>query len=100
MGSLLSKLLQLGIVASLSDTEAFVNKVSGVIERYQQDPEKAEQLARGLAEYLQDVRANINLQSSIKSAISDLDFPDNEKIDELTKAIRELTDELRQQKEK
>lgn len=98
--SLITKLLQLGIVASLTDKEAFVNKVSGVIERYQQDPEQAEKLARGLVEYLQQVNANINTETSIKNALSGVDLPGSDKIDELTKAIKDLTHELRQQKEK
>jgi len=100
MSRLFSKLLQLGIVASLHDKDAFVEKVSGVIERYQQDPEKAEKLARSLLEYLQQVNTNINTESSVRNALSDSNLPDSEKIDELTKAIQELTNELRQQKEK
>ena len=100
MSRLFSKLLQLGIVASLHDKDAFIDKVSGVIERYQQDPEKAEKLARGLLEYLQQVNTNINTENSIKNALSDADIPDSGKVDELTKAIQELTHELRQQKEK
>jgi hypothetical protein len=100
MRSLFSKLLQMGIIASLHDKETFISKVSGVIERYQQNPEQAEKLARSLAEYLQQVNTNINTETSIRNAISGMDFPDNEKVDELTKAIQELTRELRQQKEK
>jgi len=51
-------------------------------------------------DYLEDTKSNINLETSIKSAVSDSDFPDKSRIDELTQAIKNLTQELQQQKEK
>jgi len=90
MQNLFSQLLRLGIIISLSDREAFVSKVSGIIERYEKDPEKAEKWAQSLVEYLKDTRANINLESSIKSAVSGFDLANNENVEELTKAIMNL----------
>ncbi|MDZ4845131.1 MAG: hypothetical protein SH857_06225 [Chitinophagales bacterium] len=100
MQNLFSNLLRLGITVSISDRETFVSKVSEVIEGFNKEPEKAGKWAKAILDYLEDTKSNINLETSIKSAVSDSDFPDKSRIDELTQAIKNLTQELQQQKEK
>jgi hypothetical protein len=100
MRDIFSTLLRLGITASISDREAFVNKVSEFLEGFKQEPEKADKWAKALLDYLEDTKTNINLKHSIQSAVAGSDLPDKQKIDELTQAIKELTRELQQMKEK
>ena len=100
MLNLFSSLLRLGITVSVSDRETFVNKVSEFIEGLEQKPENAERWAKALADYLEDTKSNINLENSIKNAVSNANLPDNEKIEKLIDAIRELTHELQQHKAK
>lgn len=100
MQKLLAGLLRLGITVSVSDRETFVNKVSEFLEGFEQEPEKAEKWAKALLDYLEDTKSNINLESSIKNAVSGSDLPGEKKIDELTQAIKALTLELQQSKEK
>jgi len=92
----IKNLLALGITMGLSDREAFVKKVSGLIEDYQKDPEKAEQWSEGIVKLLEEVKDDFRMQRNISSSISD-SLP-KESIAELTKAMQELTKELQQQK--
>ena len=94
MRDLAKTLFGLGITIGLSDRESFVNQVSGIIQEYQKDPEKAGKWAERVITYLETVKDNINMQSAIKGAMADSPLPDKERIDELTNAIKELTKEL------
>jgi hypothetical protein len=98
MSDILKTLLSLGITAGLSDREAFVREVSGLIHEYQQDPEKAQKWAKALVEYLETLRNNINTESVIKSAMSGSHLPDKSQVEKLTVAIEELTKELQEKK--
>ncbi len=89
-------LLALGITMGLSDRETFVKKVSGLLEEYQQDPEKAEQWSKGIVKFLEEVRDDFRLQRNIRVSIAD-SLP-KEGVDELVKAMKELTHELQKQK--
>jgi uncharacterized protein YegL len=92
----IKNLLALGISIGLTDRETFVKKVSGLIEDYQKDPEKAEQISQGIVNFLEEMKEDFRLQRNMRSAISD-SLP-KENIHELVKAMQELTKELQQQK--
>lgn len=94
MSALLKDLIKLGITAGLSNREAFVKKVSGIIEEYQHNPAAADKLANGVADYLQQWGEDLRMQSAIRGSISDANLPDKDSIQELTKAIKKLTDQL------
>ena len=100
MSDLINNLLNIGITAGLSDREAFVKSISELIQKYQEDPQKAGKVAKAVTTYLEQVRDNINTRESIKKAVSESDFRDNEGVAQLTRAIQELTAELRAMKEK
>ncbi len=87
----------MGITVGLSDKEAFVKKVSEYIQAYQDDPEKAELWAQHAVNYLEQMRDGIRTQSSVEQSIEKA-LPNKEKIDELTVAIKQLTEELQKQK--
>lgn len=94
--SAFKNLLAAGITLGLSDREAFVKKLSGVIEAYQEDSGKADKWAEALAKYLEELKDDIRMQKNIKTAASD-NLP-QENIEQLTKAVQDLTTELQQQK--
>ena len=98
MGDLINTILNIGITAGLSDRDNFVKSVSGIIEKYQDDPARAEKLSRALIDYMEQMRNNINTRNSFKSAITDADFANKENITELTLAIKELTSALQKKK--
>jgi hypothetical protein len=98
MSNLVKSLLSLGITIGLSDRETFVKKVSGVIEEYQADPERAEKWSRGFAEYLEQLKSKFQLENTISSSISDAGLPKKETIEDLTRAINKLTEELKHSK--
>ncbi|MDB5282730.1 MAG: hypothetical protein JWO06_1805 [Bacteroidota bacterium] len=100
MKDFVKTLMGLGITVGLSDRENFVKNVSELIQKYQDDPEKAEKWSRAAVEYLQGVRDNINMQSALKSAVADGGMADGKSVQELTDAVKELTHELQQMKDK
>jgi len=98
MNDLMKSLLNIGITVGLSDRESFVKSVSGILQEYEQDPQKAEKLSKALANYLEQVKNNINNENSIKAAVTDAGLPDRKNVTELTLAVKELTNELRRLK--
>jgi hypothetical protein len=95
MKDLVQSLFNIGITVGLSDRESFVKSVSGILEEYQCDPQKAEKLSKAFADYLEQVKQNINSQNSIKSAVTEAGFADKKSVAELTLAVKELTNQLR-----
>ena len=98
MQDLAKNLLAIGITIGLSDRDAFVKKVTGLIEEYQQDPEKAEKWAKTIIDYLEQMKDEIRMQRVIKSSMGGSDIPGKQDVEELTKAIRELTIKLQEKK--
>ena len=90
----------LGITVGLSDRETFVKHVSGFIQEYQKDPEKADQWAKTAVNYLEGVRENINVQAAVKSVLDDQPAPDKKQIEKLTSVIEELTKEIKNMQHK
>ncbi|MBP6730681.1 MAG: hypothetical protein KA149_01405 [Chitinophagales bacterium] len=89
-------LLAIGITLGLNDRDAFVKKVSGLIEDYQQNPEQAEEWAGNLAKWLETLKDDIKLQQNIKTGVAE-GMPKAE-IEKLTAAIQQLTTQMQQQK--
>jgi hypothetical protein len=98
--SLFGTLLRLGIISSISDREAFIHKTSQLIERYYDDPEAAERLAKGVAMYLEDMKDNINMRRAVRNSLDKSDVATKEDIEELHKMLKDLTTEIRKQKKK
>jgi Holliday junction resolvase RusA-like endonuclease len=94
MGDMLKNLLAMGITFGLSDRDAFVDKVSGVIQNYKDNPEEADKIAVGVVNYLEELKDNIRLQSSIKQSVNNSNLAQKEDIDNLIKAIKDLTTKI------
>jgi len=95
MKDFVKSLLSMGITVGLSDRETFVKQVSSVIQQYQDDPEKAEKWTNAMVAYLEKVGDNINLQNAIKGAMEGSGVADKSSMEDLTKAIQQLTEELK-----
>jgi hypothetical protein len=95
MKDVIKSILGIGLTIGLSDREGFVKGVSDALQEYQDDPQKAEKWAKAIADYLEQVKNNINTDQVIKSAVSGTGMADAQKVAELTRAIEELTTELR-----
>lgn len=95
--SLFSTLLRLGIISSLSDREAFINKTSQFIERYYDDPEAAERVAKAIAAYLEDLKNNMSMRRAVRSSLRHSEFATKEDLEEIQKMLEDLMAELRQQ---
>lgn len=91
MGEILKNLLAMGITFGLSDRDAFVDKVSGIIQNYKENPEEADKIAVGIVNYLEELKDNIRLQTSIKQSVNSSNVAQKEDIENLIKAIKELT---------
>ncbi len=98
MANFVKDMLALGLTIGLSDREAFVTKVAGLIEEYQNDPEKAEKWAGAIVDYLEEMKENLRMQNNISSALGG-NLADSDKIDRLTNAIDTLTEQLKKQQE-
>ncbi len=98
MQHLMKNLLAMGITIGLADRNEFIKKVSGLIEEYQENPEKAEKWAQGLATYLEEVKEDIRLQRNITNSFSN-DLPGKRNFEQLTKALHDLTNELQLKKQ-
>jgi len=94
MGDMLKNLLAMGITFGLSDRDAFVDKVSGVIQNYKENPEEADKIAVGVVNYLEELKENIRLQTSIKQSVNNSNLAQKEDIDNLIKAIKDLTTKI------
>lgn len=96
--SLMKNIFAMGITIGLSDRDAFVKKAAEYIQSYQDDPEKAEKWAAALVNYLEEMKDNIKLQNTISASVKGANIPDKDSIEELTKAVKQLTDELQKNK--
>ena len=94
MKDLLKDMLAIGLTIGLSDRETFVTKVSGIINEYQEDPEKSEKWAKMLTQYAENMKEEYRLRKVIGNSISDSHMPTKNDIDDLTRAIEKLTDAL------
>jgi len=98
MSGILKNLFAMGISAGIADKDAFVEKVSGLIQEYQNDPEQAQKWAEALVNYLGEMKDNIRLQNNMEQAFKSTGIADGKNVEELTQAVKELTEQLRKQK--
>lgn len=98
MKDLIKNLIVAGVTIGLSDREAFVTKVSGIISEYQQDPAQADKWAGILTRYVEDMKDNYRMQKVIESSIAGSNMPDQKSIEDLTRAIERLTQTLQEKK--
>lgn len=94
MAALIKNLLALGVSAGLADKEAFVNRLSGYIQEYQSDPAKAEEWAKSATDLLQQFTENVRAQHNIATGMNDSNLAKDKTVEELTQAIKKLTEEL------
>ena len=86
----------MGLSAGLTDRQKFVSKVSGMLEEYQQNPEKAEQWAHTIVGYMEDLKDDMRMQNNLEYGFKH-GFP-TEDMQALTRALQELTRELQKHK--
>ena len=96
MSELINTLIRWGILASISDREAFIEKVSGILEEYRADPAQAEKLAKLLTAYLEDVKENINAKRMIKKFLVDGHVATKEDVQDLNHTLKELVNEFQE----
>lgn len=94
MAALLKNLLALGVSASIADRETFVNKLSGYILQYQDDPTVADEWANNATDLLKQFTDNVRTQHNISEGINDSNMAKDKTVEELTQAIKKLTEEL------
>ena len=94
MSELINTLLRWGIIASISDREVFVEKVTAVLEQYRADPNQAEKLAQLLTTYLEDVKENMNTKRIIKKFLAEGKVATKDDIKDLQTTLQELIQEF------
>jgi DNA-binding transcriptional MerR regulator len=97
MSGLMHHVLRLGLTLSLMDRDVFVKNVAEFLEKYKNDPVQMEKIARGLFQYLEDLKARMDMQDAVQGAVSAADMPRSEEIQALTDAIEKLTRQMEQQ---
>lgn len=95
---LFDTLLRLGIISSLSDREAFIKKTAELIQRYYDDPDAAERLAKIVATYLDDMKSNLNMKRIVGSSLDKSDFATKDDIEKINKMLKDLMAEVRKQR--
>jgi hypothetical protein len=96
MKDMIKDILAIGAAIGLSDREAFVARVSGMISEYQHDPAVADKWANIFTQYIENKKDDYRMQKVIESSLAHSDMPDKENIDKLIRAIEQLTEVLQQ----
>jgi cell division protein ZapA (FtsZ GTPase activity inhibitor) len=100
MSGLMNQIVRLGLSLSLMDRELFVTKVSEMLEVYKDDPEQMEKIAKGLYQYLDDMKGRMDTKALLTDVVDSAKMPTKDDLSELTKAINKLADEMHQQNKK
>jgi hypothetical protein len=98
MSSLINQVFRLALSVSLLDRDTFVDKVSGLLEVYKNDPEQMDKVAAGLYTYLEEMKGRMDTKAMLKDVVDHAKLPESNDIKELSKAIEKLAQELHQQK--
>ena len=61
MNRLTTKALELLVAISMTEKETLTNKLAGMIERYREDPEKSEEIARLIMETIENFTRETSL---------------------------------------
>ena len=88
MAALLKNLLALGVSAGIADREAFVNKLSGYIQQYQDDPTVADEWANNATDLLKQFTDNIRTQHNIAEGINNSNMTKDKTVEELTQGMK------------
>lgn len=97
MSGLINHVVRLGLSLSLMDRDLFVKKVSEILEIYKDDPEQMEKVARGLYQYLEDVKGRMDTKAMWSEVVDSAKLPSKEEINDLSKAINKLATEIHEQ---
>jgi hypothetical protein len=90
----LNMLLKMGIVAGLHEREVIIDKISDVLQqRMGTDPEKAQKIGEQILQGLETFKEQLTIDQLIDGLTRNDDVLTN-KLDELTKAINRLNDQL------
>lgn len=100
MSGLMNQIVRLGLSLGLMDRELFVAKVSEVLETYKDDPEQMEKVAKGLYQYLEDMKGRMDTKALLTDVVDSTKMPTRDDLSELTKAINKLADEMHEQNKK
>jgi len=98
MSALINQIFRLALSASLLDRDTFVEKVSGMLELYKNDPQQMEKVASGLYQYLEDLKYRVDTKAMLKDVVDYAKIPDSKDIRELSKSIEKLSQQIREQK--
>lgn len=98
MSAFINQILRLALSVSLLDRDTFVEKVSGMLEVYKDDPEQMEKVARGLYDYLEDLKSRMDTKAMLTDVVGSAKLPDSTDIKNLSRAIEKLAKEIREQK--
>jgi chaperonin cofactor prefoldin len=98
MSSFKNIVLKTILTYGLSSREVFVEKVSAVLERYQNDEEKIKELGDYLYAALSDYKKNLTDRDNVASGVEQGNEQLNTNIAELTRAIEELRKEIKAMK--
>ncbi len=98
MSTLINNVIRLGLSLSLMDRDLFITKVSEILELYRNDPEQMEKVARGLYQYLEEVKSRMDTKSMLTDVVDHAQLPTGDDMKKLTKAIKKLADEIHEQK--
>ncbi len=96
MSELMNTLLRWGILAGISDREAFVQKTAALLEQYRADPDQAQKLAKLLTAYLEDKKENLNAKRMIKKFLAEGKVATKDDIQDLKTTLEELANEFHQ----
>jgi len=97
---MIKDILSIGVTLGLSDRETFVTKVSGMINEYQQDPAVADKWAKIFTQYIEDRKEDYRMRKVIDSSLAHSNVPDKESINDLKRAIEQLTQAIQMKKDK
>jgi hypothetical protein len=95
MSSFKNIVLKTILTYGLSSREVFVEKVSAVLERYQNDEEKIKEISDYLFAVLSDYKKNLTDRDNLAYGVEKGSEELNNSITDLTKAIEELRKEIR-----
>ena len=97
MSGLINNISRLVLSLSLMDRDLFVKKVSEILEVYKNDPEQMEKIASGLYQYMEEVKSRMDTKSMLTDVVDSAKLPSKHELDELSKAINNLANEMHKQ---
>ena len=97
MSGLMNHIIRLALSMSLMDRELFINKTAEIMQLYKDDPAQMEKIARGLYQYLEEVKNRMDTKSMLNDVVDYAKIPSKDEINELTNAIHSLAKEIKNQ---